>query len=96
MSWDFDAEGGQNKQSKACGFRAFCFSEGSKLIFLRMAGFHLTEMGFHPTELKFSCDMRVSTLLPLFEGILMKNSSIRLSFSKPFRMTHGGGDVFKL
>ena len=53
------------------------------LVFLRVANPILLGMaGFHLTELKFSCDMKASTLRPLFEGILMKNSSIRSSFLK--------------
>ena len=38
--------------------------------------------GFHLTELKFSCDMKAFTLRPRFEGVLMKNSSIRSCFLK--------------
>ena len=73
--WPSYADGGRNDQGEASGFRFICFSAGSKPIILGMAGFHLT-------ELKFSCDMKASTLRPLFEGILMKNSSIRSCFLK--------------
>ena len=45
--------------------------------------------GFHLTELQCSCDMKASTLPPLFEEILMKSSSIRSSFLKA--VPHGTG-----
>ena len=62
-------------RAKLVGSELFVFLRVANPILLGMAGFHLT-------ELKFSCDMKASTLRPLFEGILMKNSSIRSSFLK--------------
>ena len=62
-------------RAKLVGSELFVFLRVANPILLGMAGFHLT-------ELKFSCDMKASTLRPLFEGILMKNSSIRSCFLK--------------
>ena len=67
-------EGGRIR-AKLGGSELLVFLRAANPIFLGMAGFHLT-------ELQFRCDMKASTLRPLFEGILMKNSSIRSCFLK--------------
>ena len=65
-------EGGMIR-AKPVGSELFAFLRVANPIILGMAGFHLT-------ELKFSYDMKASTLRPSFEGILMNSSNSRSSF----------------